>query len=196
MRKIEVNEIFDSIQGEGFWSGLPVSFVRLQGCNLRCSWCDSRRTWDKGVGRMMSTQEILYQCGREVIVLTGGEPLLQDGVEDLIFELQRYERKVHIETNGTIYRPVHDCWVTVSPKPPRYKLARGVVEITDELKYVVDDDFDPKVVEGEGLSTWMGQVFLQPEGNRPDMISKALDILETHQRWRLSLQIHKIINVR
>jgi len=189
-KTLVVNEIFNSVQGEGYWSGLPVTFVRLQGCNLRCFWCDTQYALN-GAGTKMAINEITKLCTREVIVLTGGEPLLQPNVKDLVFVLLQQGKRVHIETNGTIYQDMQNCWITVSPKPPKYRINEKLILITNELKYVVDESFSPEVVPNCNIP-----VFLQPEGNRPEMIEKALNILDKYTMWRLSLQIHKIIKIK
>ena len=98
---MKVNEIFYSIQGEGPQLGMPAVFIRLAGCNLNCSWCDTKYA---SHGVEMSTNEIYedissYSC-RNVIV-TGGEPLIQDDLRSLLIQLLRH--KVYIETNGTIF---------------------------------------------------------------------------------------------
>ena len=75
---LRVNESFISVQGEGFYTGTPCYFIRLQGCTLRCPWCDSKSTWDITGGMLMTFQEILEQIpeGIRHVVLTGGEPTL------------------------------------------------------------------------------------------------------------------------
>lgn len=190
---LRVNEIFDSIQGEGFWTGLPVTFIRLQGCNLRCSWCDTPNALYKGGGTKMYITDIVKRCNRKVAVVTGGEPFLQKEVECLILSLQGKGKTVHIETNGTIDRSISlDCWLTVSPKPPKYFVTDDSLLRCNELKYIVDEEFVSGVVPKVVLTP----VFLQPENNRPEMIKKTLDILNDNPQWRLSLQIHKMINVK
>ena len=100
---MKINEVFYSIQGEGKWSGLPNIFIRTTGCNLRCSFCDTKYAYDDG--KEMNIEEILnniskYPC--KYVCLTGGEPLLQNEIVELIDNLIRQKYKVCIETNGSI----------------------------------------------------------------------------------------------
>ena len=110
----KINEIFYSLQGEGFHVGTPAVFVRFSGCNLKCEFCDTRH----GEGVMMSDEEILeqvcqYPC--KTVILTGGEPGLWVD-EDLVAALHKAGKYVCIETNGTCVLPESIDWVTCSPK--------------------------------------------------------------------------------
>lgn len=101
---LTVSEIFYSIQGESRFAGFPCLFIRLSGCNLRCSYCDARYTYDEP-GIDMTVAEILAEVKKtpEVMVeVTGGEPLLQAGIYPLMQELLAANRKVLLETNGSI----------------------------------------------------------------------------------------------
>ena len=101
-----VNEIFSSIEGEGIRAGYPVTFVRLYGCNLHCSYCDTRYSCEGGDFKNMSVDEILNavaDIGFHRVTLTGGEPLIHKDVNELIFALIKAEYEVNIETNGAVY---------------------------------------------------------------------------------------------
>lgn len=100
MPSLRVNEIFDSIQGEGQDAGLPVTFVRLAGCNLRCEWCDTGYAWEQGENTPV--EDIAMRCGRRASI-TGGEPLLQD-IQPLVIALGK-QCEISVETNGTINCP-------------------------------------------------------------------------------------------
>ena len=103
--KYKVNEIFLSIDGEGYRTGLPVVFVRLYGCNLNCSYCDTRYSCEQQEYKEMSLYDILAQVlsyGVPRVTLTGGEPLIHPGVKDLIVSLVANDIEVNIETNGAV----------------------------------------------------------------------------------------------
>ena len=103
--RYNVNEIFLSIDGEGYRTGLPVVFIRLYGCNLNCSYCDTRYSCEKEEYREMSLYDILAQVlsyGVPRVTLTGGEPLIHPGVKDLIVSLVANDIEVNIETNGAV----------------------------------------------------------------------------------------------
>lgn len=103
--KYKVNEIFLSIDGEGYRTGLPVVFIRLYGCNLNCSYCDTRYSCEQQEYKEMSLYDILVEVlsyGVPRVTLTGGEPLIHPGVKDLITSLVANDIEVNIETNGAV----------------------------------------------------------------------------------------------
>lgn len=181
MRKI--NEIFYSLQGEGFYTGTPAVFIRFSGCNLHCSFCDTQH--DEGV--LMSDDDILEEVKRypaSMVILTGGEPGLWID-ESLIDRLHRLGKYVCVETNGTHMLPVNVDWVTCSPKPDgRLNLLH-----MDEVKVVF---------LGQDVSVYeqlpAAHFFLQPcsGGNIPETV----EYVKQHPVWRLSLQTHKLIDIR
>lgn len=181
MRKI--NEIFYSLQGEGYHVGTPAVFVRFSGCNLKCSFCDT----DHEEGVLMTDDDLLAEISKypaKNVILTGGEPSLWID-EALIDRLHQYGAYVCIETNGTHPIPQTIDWVTCSPK------AGGAVGIRriDELKVVY---------EGQSLTPYetipATHYFLQPCSGRniPETIACVME----HPKWRLSLQTHKLIHIR
>lgn len=106
----KVTEIFKSIDGEGIRTGLPVIFIRLHGCNLRCKFCDTRYGCVGNQFTLMTCEEIVNKCkdlGGKRITLTGGEPLIDSEANALIFALQKEGFEVNVETNGSIY--IGDC---------------------------------------------------------------------------------------
>ena len=110
----KINEIFYSIQGEGYFTGTPAVFVRFSGCNLRCPFCDTEHK----EGKMLSDDEIIAEIRRYPalhVVLTGGEPCMQV-TYDLVDKIKATGRFVQIETNGTLVPPVNIDWITCSPK--------------------------------------------------------------------------------
>ena len=122
-----VNEIFGSIDGEGIRAGELASFVRLAGCNLRCSYCDTQYALDKNAGTEMLVNEIideLNKIGIKNVTLTGGEPLQHKDIDILIDELIKSNYKVNIETNGSINieKYVGKCLITMDYKCPSSKM--------------------------------------------------------------------------
>lgn len=183
---LPVNEIFYSLQGEGFHTGTPAVFVRLSGCNLACDFCDT----DHLTHRSMSVADIAarvaaYPVGA-IVVITGGEPSLHP-LEPLIDSLHAAGRRVHIETNGTRPLPASLDWVTCSPKQSPVPLA---IDHCDELKVV----FTGQDVEAVAAAITARHHFLQPCSGMNT--AEVVDYILAHPRWRLSLQTHKIINVR
>jgi len=203
----KVKEIFYSLQGEGFHVGRPTVFLRFAGCNLWsgreedrenaiCKFCDT--DFINPEFTFKSPEELATkvgsfwpsEVGTPYVVCTGGEPLLQLD-EKLVYALARQGFEVGIETNGTVPLKFKVDWVCVSPK------ASTTLSITegDELKLVFpQDENDPKQFEDLNFSHF----YLQPkdspqiEQNR----QAALEYCLTNPKWKLSLQVHKILDIR
>lgn len=186
-------EIFYSIQGEGTWTGTPAVFVRLAGCNLACDFCDTDYS-TKSLEAIDDVVAAVRAAGAAcpTVILTGGEPLAQTETLALIDALRRDGRRVHVESNGTIYAPLPaDVWLCVSPKE---RVDPRMAARADEAKLIVD-----RRVPEEHLPLFADKsvVLLQPEGNRPANVAVALEYVKAHpQRFRLSLQTHKFIGIR
>ena len=194
-----VNEIFYSLQGEGYWTGTPMVFLRFSGCNLKCPFCDT----DHSGYREMDAEEIvaeIHQAGGECrrVCVTGGEPSLQLD-KALVDALHGAGFQIHVETNGTRPLPAGVDWVTLSPKSD-VKGLKGdgtvVLERADEVKVVY---------EGEPVDQWAAFPaqwhFLQPcdtgdETKNTVVLAETMDHIRRHPLWRLSLQTHKLLKIR
>ena len=190
---LQLSEIFYSIQGEGTWTGTPAVFVRLAGCNLACDFCDTDYSlkFFAGVDEVVrNVREIGGDC--PMVILTGGEPLAQAETPALIDALRADGRRVHIESNGTIFTELpDDVWLCVSPKE---RVDPRMAARADEAKFIVDQR-----VPEEHLPIFAGKpvILLQPEGNKRKNVELALEYAKAHpKRFRLSLQTHKMIGVR
>ena len=177
MGVLRVVEVFDSLQGEGYWTGVPMTFVRLAGCNavslgLGCTrWCDTPESWEPEAGEDMSIGEVLSRVRLPRLCLTGGEPLLQlEAVMELVTAMHLKGVRVHLETNGSVSpaESQEDAfdWVVVSPKPPDYRIARGWEGRVDELKLVADEGLDAATAERVAASHPEAVVCIQPEYGR------------------------------
>jgi organic radical activating enzyme len=189
---LQLAEIFYSIQGEGAFSGTPAVFVRLAGCNLSCDFCDTDYSlkFFAGVDDVVArVREIGRDC--PMVILTGGEPLAQRETLALIDALRRDGRRVHIESNGTIYTELPaDVWLCVSPKE---RVDPRMARRANEVKLIVDERVPEEWLE---LFSDKPLLLLQPEGNKPKNVTLALDYAKAHpDRFRLSLQTHKLIGV-
>lgn len=179
----KINEIFYSLQGEGYYTGVPSVFIRFSGCNLKCSFCDTEHE----TGTLMSDDQILdqinsYPCNQ--IVLTGGEPSLwiDQNFIDLLHSAGKY---ICIETNGTRTLPQHIDWITCSPKQGGEVCLHRI----DELKLVFTGQ-DPQF----WLQTPAKFYFLQPCSG--ENTKEVIDYILQHPQWRLSLQTHKLIHIQ
>lgn len=212
--EVRVVEVFHSLQGEGVWAGVPMTFMRLAGCNapglgLGCvSWCDTRGSWDERGGRLLSVEELLGRVRYRRVCVTGGEPLLQAaGVAKLVAALAEREVRVHLETNGTLDWPQGEAvpaWVTVSPKPPLYGMAAGIAAMAAEVKIIYDAEMDAvsagsasHLVAGIANRAPGAVICIQPEaGGGAQLAGRAAAFVLDHPEWRLSLQVHKILGIR
>lgn len=211
MKTYPVNEIFYSLQGEGINAGRPAVFVRFSGCNLRCPFCDT----DHKAHTMMTAEEIVekIKSPRGLLVLTGGEPSLFVD-ESLIAALHAAGFEIAIETNGTRPLPSGIDWVTLSPKDAFCPGATPVLTSCDELK-VVFTATDPNDPALDALEKWesfghskssplggtRGGLLIQPcDTGDPEqnaaVTRAAVAWVKAHPLWRISLQIHKILNIR
>lgn len=182
-----VNEIFLSVQGEGYHTGRAAVFVRLSGCNLRCPFCDT----DFGTYRKMSAAAIAAEVehlspnSQTLLILTGGEPSLQVDTE-LLTALRRTGKMICIETNGTHTLPDGIDWITCSPKEG----SRIALTEADELKIV----YTGQDVELQAQQIPARHLFLQPCSCANTQ--EVVDYILSHPRWRLSLQTQKYIAIR
>jgi organic radical activating enzyme len=186
MKKYRINEIFYSIQGEGYHTGTPAIFIRFAGCNLKCDFCDTEH---QTVNKRLSAADILAEIQMypaRIVVLTGGEPTLQ--VDDnLIRTLRMQGRKVHIETNGTNEVSRYVDWITLSPKTKNIKQT-----CCDELKIVFDGDIQ-KVLEHE-MDIHPTHKFLQPmSGTNTE---EAIKFIKANPQWKLSIQTHRLLKIQ
>ncbi len=205
--RLHINEIFYSIQGESTFAGRPCVFVRLTGCNLRCRWCDTEYAFYEG--RRMTIDEVAaavaaYGCA--LVEITGGEPLLQEGVYPLIDSLLSTGHTVMVETSGA---------VDVSRLDPR---AIKIMDLkcpgsgecdrnlwsnlqhlgaSDELKFVIADRGDyewaRETIRTRCASLRIGAILMSPAFGAMDPVALAGWILEDHLPVRLQLQLHKYI---
>lgn len=178
----KINEIFYSLQGEGFHVGTPAVFVRFSGCNLKCDFCDTHH--EQGI--FMSDEEILREVCHypsRMVILTGGEPgLWIDG--PLVDALHAAGKYVCVETNGTCMLPPSIDWVTCSPKAGAKLQVRHIDEV--KVVFLGQDVADYLTLEASAY-------FLQPCSGRN--IPQVIEYIKQHPAWRLSLQVHKLINI-
>lgn len=201
--ELMVNEIFTSIEGEGKRAGEMAVFLRLTGCNLRCSYCDTAYAFEEG--RKMTVREILGQVDKAYrnVTLTGGEPLCQD-VHELLAGLSAHE--VNIETNGSVdlepYSGYGQVFFTVDYKSPssgmeKRMLAKnfGNLRERDVLKFVVGsrEDLEAALMACRRFEPCC-HIFVSPVFGKigpAEIVEFMKENLLTD--WRLQLQLHKYI---
>ncbi|MBQ6769534.1 MAG: radical SAM protein [Bacteroidales bacterium] len=192
-----INEIFYSLQGEGFHTGTPAVFVRFSGCNLRCHFCDTQHQ----DGAMMTVQEIVDEVNKypiaPLLVLTGGEPSLFID-EAFVAELkQKTGKKIAIETNGTRLLPRNLDWVTLSPKTAFEggDLEPCVLTACDELKVVFFGQDLAQYDEIQTMQRFLQPCFCEDEIQRNVHMKSCVEAVMQNNGWRLSLQVHRVLGI-
>jgi 7-carboxy-7-deazaguanine synthase len=207
VKSLLVSETFASLQGESTFAGRPCFFVRLSGCNLRCRYCDTRYAWHGGRQRTIASLIAEYKSsGLPLVEVTGGEPLLQDGVHDLLKGLVKTAQTVLLETNGSIeIAKVPDRVITIldikcpasgfadSNYWPNIKLLRP----HDEVKFVIcnrkDYDWAKRILTRHKLPEKCRAVNFSPAQGflRPPTLAGW--IIKDRLPVRLNLQLHSMI---
>lgn len=220
---LAINEIFETIQGEGVFTGVAAIFVRLQGCPVGCPWCDTQQTWELRDHDQVSSEQMIMKTGdsptwtsmseTEVlalfksqgytakhVVITGGEPCMFD-LRALTTLLHEHGYQTQIETSGTYEIRCHvDTWVTVSPKldmPGGLQVRADAMARANEIKHPIAMQKHIDALD-ELLAhcpvTPGTTICLQPISQRPRATELAIATCRT-RNWRLSVQLHKYLAI-
>ena len=194
-----VSEIFYSLQGEGILAGVPSVFVRLAGCPLRCRWCDTKYAWDQSAGTDRSIEEIVQAVQKwpcRFVVVTGGEPMVNPDLPDLVRTLKTSGKHITIETAGIAFIPDMPCdLMSISPKLSNSGNSSGldVAVLKDligsydyQLKFVVDSENDLSEVNQTIRklgSVDLEKVMLMPQAKtRDDLLARSPMVASLCQR--------------
>ena len=198
-----VKELFGpTLQGEGAHAGRACVFLRFAACNLDCPGCDT--DFSPEGARRMTAEAIVdglraVDVGRTArVIVTGGEPALQWD-RALAAVVRGAGFIVHMESNGTRAPAGPVDWLTISPKPQHHpaKIALADDLAVDEVKVVVDDSVDEAVLDRYAARWPCEHYFLQPwmDARYDHNLARTLAMIQARQRWRLSLQLHKILGL-
>ena len=215
-------EKFHSLQGEGFHAGKSAFFIRLAGCKVGCSWCDTKHSWDKEKYPLISIKNIVNEIkiarkeGASFLVITGGEPLHHNldkfckAIKKETSTSKQKSIKIHIETSGVNKISGNFDWITLSPKrhsPPK----KYFLENCNELKIIINDKKDldfaiamrkeiiskyKKSDFKEDFNQLNKKYYLQPAWKNDVGFSLAIDFVKKNPDWNLSLQTHKYIKIQ
>ncbi len=197
-RKLPLVEEFFTLQGEGFQTGRAAYFIRLGGCDVGCSWCDTRFSWNPDIHPLVDADTIVdhvLDSGADSVVVTGGEPLMWN-LDYLCNGLKKINIRTFIETSGAYPLSGAWDWICLSPKknmPP----AGNICNLADELKVIIQktDDFEWAEKYREQVNVNC-RLFLQPEWSRFNIIvPEIVDYIKKNPVWRISLQAHKFLHI-
>jgi len=205
---LPVVETFHSLQGEGLHAGRSAFFIRLAGCTVGCSWCDTKHSWPVGAHGQRSLAALAAEArdaakaGAAFVVITGGEPL-QQPLDGLCAALAAAGLPLHLETSGVGEPSGRFDWITLSPKPHRPPAATLLARC-DELKVVVTSAAD--LAFAEAMAAEAGrlrppaalgpELLIQPAWDESGSEALAVAYVRRNPAWRLSLQSHKWLGVR
>ena len=195
---LPVMEHFYTLQGEGFHQGKAAYFIRLGGCDVGCVWCDVKESWDADRYPKFDVRSLRLHVEKtpaEIVVITGGEPLMHD-LNELTKDFQDNGFKTHLETSGAYPLSGHWDWICLSPKKFKAPLS-GILSKADELKVVIFNKSDFDWAEKYAVQVSPDcKLYLQPEWDKAaQMTPLIIDYIKANPKWELSLQIHKYINV-
>ena len=218
----KINELFETIQGEGSFTGQPSIFIRLQGCPVECSWCDTKHTWPINLDDKVSANVMLAEAEEsqswadmsvdEIIVLvkvqgyrakhiviTGGEPCMVD-LTPLCLAFEALDYSCQIETSGTFeIQTSEKCWVTVSPKINMrggFKILPSAMQRANEIKHPIatEQHIDELKALLKEHDITQTPIFLQPISQKTRATELAIETCIANN-WRLSVQVHKYLGI-
>ena len=191
-------EAFYTIQGEGYHSGKAAYFLRIGGCDVGCSWCDVKESWDADLHPPTSISDILKEIVKypvDTVVVTGGEPLMWN-LQNLTRVLKDNGFQVHLETSGANPYTGNFDWICLSPKKMQPPLDT-IKPLVKELKVIINNkhDFIWAQEQRKGL-TKDCKLYLQSEwSKREKVIPMIIDFVKQNKDWTISLQSHKYMNI-
>lgn len=198
VKSLPVMETFYTVQGEGAYTGAPAFFIRLAGCDVGCTWCDVKESWNAELHPKISVSDLtsmVVNAGAVICVITGGEPMMHN-LEDLTNSLRSSGIRTHLETSG-VY-PITGIWDWITFSPKKFKKpVEQIYDVAHELKVIVFHPSDIPWAEEHAARLNEGcKLFLQPEWEKRDKMQPLiLDFIRRNTQWRISVQTHKYLGV-
>lgn len=197
-RKLPVMEEFYTLQGEGYNMGAPAYFIRIGGCDVGCSWCDTKESWDSSVFPPIDLDDVIARAAKtpgKTVVVTGGEPSRYP-LEYLTAQLRNKGVKTMVETSGVDILSGDWDWICLSPKkyaPPH----TSIYKKADELKVIVQNPGDLQWAEKNAvLVNEDCLLYLQPEWSMAEQNMEMMtEFVMNNPKWRISLQAHKYMKI-
>ncbi len=197
-RRLPLVEDFYTIQGEGYHAGKPAYFIRLGGCDVGCSWCDAKYTWNPRLYPPTPIETVVERAASypaRAIVLTGGEPLLYP-LDPLTDALHARGLEIFLETSGSHPFSGRFDWVCLSPKRRQPPLKEAYAR-ADELKVIVEREEDFAWAEENAREVSLRcRLYLQPEWSVSERVMPLLvEYAKANPRWNISIQTHKYMHI-
>ena len=197
-KKLPLIDEFYTLQGEGHHFGKAAYFIRIGGCDIGCSWCDTKYSWTADINKLISIEEVVknvINTKAKTIVVTGGEPLTYN-LNPLSNLLKTNNLISHIETSGAYKLSGKWDWICLSPKrnsPPTDE----IIPLANELKIIIIDDKDFEWAEKyAALVNSDCKLFLQPEWSRHKKLTpQIVEYIKKNPKWKISIQAHKFMKI-
>tara|TARA_B110000046_G_scaffold117303_1_gene124227 strand:+ start:378 stop:992 length:615 start_codon:yes stop_codon:yes gene_type:complete len=191
-------EAFYTLQGEGCYSGKAAYFIRLAGCDVGCHWCDVKESWDAGLHRLETTENIVHMAAENpsrFCVVTGGEPMMYQ-LATLTDQLISKGFELAVETSGAY--PLSGSWHWICLSPKKFKAPKEeFYEVANELKVIIFNLSDFKWAEEHAAKVNKNcKLYLQVEwSKREELTPSLIEYVKQNPQWRISVQTHKYLNI-
>ncbi len=197
-RKLPLVEEFYTIQGEGFHTGKAAYFIRVGGCDVGCSWCDTKFSWNPALHPVVPAEQVIEHVlahPAAAVVVTGGEPLMVN-MDYLTGMLKERGIETFLETSGAYALSGTWDWICLSPKKNAPPL-EAIFSEADELKVIISSEEDLAwAIENGSKVGESCKLYLQPEwSQREQILPLIIDFSKNNPRWMISLQSHKYMHI-
>ena len=196
--QLPIMEHFYTIQGEGFYSGRAAYFIRTEGCDVGCVWCDVKESWEINDDNKTTIDQIVQyviDSKTDFCVITGGEPCMHD-LSELTSKLSENNIEIALETSGCYPLNGNVDWYCFSPKKFKVPVDEAYIK-ANELKIIIShvSDFEWAESHSEKVSSTC-ELYLQPEWSKQErFLPLIIEYIKNHPKWKISLQTHKFMNI-
>lgn len=196
-KTLPIMEEFYSLQGEGFHTGKAAYFLRIGGCDVGCSFCDIKESWNADVHSLVEVDNVINNIlttKANTVVVTGGEPCLYN-LNYLCEQISKKGLALHLETSGSEKISGKWDWICFSPKKET-RIQQSFYKQANELKVIIEEPSDLVWAEKNASRMHHCELYLQPEWSRRDVVMPVIvDYILKHPQWKVSLQSHKYMRI-
>jgi len=197
-QKLPLIDEFYTLQGEGFHTGSAAYFIRIGGCDIGCSWCDTKISWRADLHKLADVEDVIEKVAAtpaKAIVVTGGEPTSYN-LNPLSKAIKENRLQAFLETSGAYPLTGEWDWICLSPKKQQLPQPE-FYEIAHELKVIIQTEADFEHAESQAeLFKNKQNLYLQPEWSRSKAMTPVIvEYIKSNPKWKLSIQMHKFIDI-